>query len=466
MTNNVKNGTLGFVLALMSAEVLGVFEVTMLLAAMRYLLEEFKSPIAVGWMFSAFGLSSAMFAAIGSRVGDIFGRKRLLLFAIAFGGVGSLVAATSSGLVGVVLGRVMQGSSGVILPLCVGLVRENLSDRQVPVVIGALTATITVSAGFALLIAGVILDHFSWRGIFYAGACAALVALTLVFILVPNSTHKRPAPSDINYLGGLLFAPGLASLLVGITYAKSWGWVDIRTLSLILAGIVLLFAWIRSELKAKIPLINVRLLANQQIAIANIIFAILAMTVLLKSHLISLLLQQPEWTGIGLGHTATFAGLVMLPASFISLIGGPGAGWGLLRFGPRTTLIFGSVILLGGWVGLSLLHSGWIWVGAWALVAGFGLSIVYSSIHMVIAQNAPPDRTSEAIGIPTVVRSTFMGLGAQVIAGLLATSSIANGDISISYPDEHAFGLTMVYMVTGCFIIIIVASLVPRKTSK
>lgn len=457
------------VVALMSAEILGVFEVTMLYAAMRYLLADFGGPVIVGWFFAAFGLASAVCAALGSRLGDIFGRRRVLLIAIATGICGSLLAGFSTEATGVIAGRVLQGSSGAILPLCIGLARENVSADKVKLVIGTLSATVTVSAGGALLLGGVIVDNLSWHWIFYAGAAAGLVAWTLVVSVVPPSRPAVIAKSEsrqgrVNYLGGLLFAPGIASALAAITLSKSWGWDSPGIWFLMLLGLFLLIAWIRSELRADVPLIDVRLLKKRQIALANLIFALVALTAMQQNQIISLLVQQPTWTSIGLGVSATMTGLVLLPGSLIAFLGGPGAGWAANRIGTKNAMLIGAVFLIVGWGGIYFSHGSLLAVVAWVVIQGLGMSIVYSVVPMLIITAVPIARTSEAIGIPTVVRSAFMGIGAQAVGFLLALSFVTN-ESGAQFPDETAFQTTLLYVLGGSVLVFIAARFLPSASS-
>jgi len=145
-----------------------------------------------------------------------------------------------------------------ILPLCVGLVREHWPRERVPVAIGVLTATYSIGAGIGFIIGGVF---------FWFSAALALLTLVLAVWLVPASPRAtRTGRTDV--VGGVMFVPAVG--VVGLTQAASWGWASARTWGLIGAGVLLLFAWARHELRLSDPLIDVRLLGTRQIALANL----------------------------------------------------------------------------------------------------------------------------------------------------------------------------------------------------
>lgn len=450
------------VTALVAAEILSAFELSMLYAALRYLIDEFGNPERVGWIITCFLLASAVSAAICGRLGDIFGRQRVLLVVIAFSVVGSLISGFSVTLAGVIFGRVIQGTAGAIYPLCIGLIRENVKGSSVSVFIGLLAATMTVSAGFGALIGGMLVDHFSWRWIFFAGAFVGTVALLCVHLWIPRSPASPPKQKP-NFVGGLLFAPAVTALLLGVTKGGEWGWASSLTLGCLVGGAALLAIWARSELRSASPLIDVRLLANRPVALANLAGVFIGLAAFQMLQIWSLLLQQPTATGVGLGLTATMAGLVLLPSTLVALVGGPGAGWMMNRLGGRTTMLIGGLILLCGWLAVAWRHDTVAIATLTLTVLGLGLAVYYSAIPMVIAQSVPLDRTSEAMGVMIVTRMTAMGIGAQIVASLLDSSTVAAPVGDAQFPSSSAYMLAFGYVIAGCVCCLAIAAALPGK---
>src|SRR5207245_586750 len=170
-------------------------------------------------------------------LGDMFGRKRVMLVVLVLAALGSLVSALSADLFWVIFGRALQGVSAAILPLCFGLVRENLPAANVPVGVGIITATATVGAGAGLILGGLIIATLTWRWIFYCSGGLAVVSTVFMVIFVPPSP-RRYTGEGIDVMGGVLFVPAIAALLLAISKGKSWGWSDARTLGLIAGSVV------------------------------------------------------------------------------------------------------------------------------------------------------------------------------------------------------------------------------------
>ena len=149
-------GGRSIVIALVIAEVISAFEASMIYAALPTLMREFGDPAGVGWVLTAYLLVGSVSAGLASRLGDLFGRRRVVLALLACSASGSLISASSSGLGGLVCGRALQGMSAALLPLAIGIVREHLAAPRVPVAVGWLTATATFSAGAGLLLGGLL----------------------------------------------------------------------------------------------------------------------------------------------------------------------------------------------------------------------------------------------------------------------------------------------------------------------
>ena len=239
-----------------------------------------------------------------------------------------------------------------------------------------------------------------------AVAAAGLVALSGL----PRSLVKARM-QRVDMVGGVLFVPAIAAVLYAITRSPEWGWLDLRTGSLLLASAILLVLWVRYELRHPCPLIDVRLLAQPQIALANIAFALIAVGAMQLGLVLFPFLQQPLWTGVGLGLTATLSGIVKLPSNLIAVIGGTWSGAMAARRGARVPMLIGTGLLTASWAALAMYHDSlWFIIGA-TIVAGLGMSMSYAAVPNLIVEVAPPERTSEATGVSTITRAAAHGGG-------------------------------------------------------
>jgi len=448
-------------LALVAAEVVAAFEAGMIFAAMSTFIRVFGDALSVGWLVTAYLLVGAGSAAIGGRLGDLYGRKRLLLAVMALACIGSLICGASEQYGWVLVGRAMQGAVGAALPLCYGLVRENVRGTQVAKAVGLVTATASVGTGLGIVAGGVIVDRLSWQWLFHVSAAGALVAGVLVATLVPG-TAKRAAQAGLDLVGGLLFIPAIFGVLLAVSMAPRWGWADARTLGLLAAALALLWGWVVYELRHPRPLIDVRLFLRPQIALANVLMALLAMGAM-QAQVMALLLQQPVWTGVGLGLSATVAGLIKIPSNFSGGLGAPWAGSIASRHGARRAMIACLVLLGAGWLALALSHGSPWMVGAVMLVTGFGVAGAFTSVSNLLLEVVPAERTSEATGLTAVVRNTFQGIGSQLVALSLASSVVTSpGGGPERYPSEAAFTLTLALIAGGCGLAALLALWLPH----
>lgn len=449
--------------ALWVAEVTGSFETAMILAALKKLIEDFGNPAMVGWLITGYLIVGAAIAAVVGRLGDLFGRRRVLIVVLAIGAIGSLISALSTNFPVLLVGRLMQGVTGAILPLCIGLVHENMPKDRAPMAIGLMISGASIGTAAGLVVGGMIVDQFSWHGIFFtsAGLCLTAALATLAFVPV---SIRRPSMHAVDWMSGLAFAPGVALVLVYFSMGKSWGWGNPMSLGALALGVALVAWWVRRSLASANPLIAIRSFADRTIAVGGAVTALVSMSTLQITVFFSLLLQAPAWTVAGLGLTATMAGLAKLPSNLSSTFAGPLGGWLAGRGGGRIALVVGGLITTAGWLLWFVLEiDSFALAVAQLIVISFGATMLFSVAPTVIAQASPPERISEISGMLTVIRQLFLGIGAQMVTTLLAVDVVRRGDEI--YPSPFAYDLTVTVIVGICLVAILVAFALPRQLS-
>ncbi|MBB3860911.1 MFS family permease [Novosphingobium hassiacum] len=449
--------------ALFVVEVTAAFETAMIYAASGQLIKAFGDPIAVGWLITVYLLVGAAAAAIIARLGDIYGRRRVSLVLMAVIACGSLLSALSSSFLLILIGRGLQGISSAILPLCFGMARENMQPTKVPLAVGVIMSGASAGSAAGLVIGGSIVDNFGWQAIFYASAGMATLSFALLLLFVPRSTAQKGPRAKLDVGSALLFVPGLLAILIAISEGKDWGWTSPTVLGLLAGGLALIVIWIRRSLKHADPLIDVRLFANRNVAIANASYGLIALGGLQMTLVFSIMMQAPVWTGIGLGLSAAVAGLVKLPANVLAFFAGPLSGYSTTRLGGRAVMAGGGMLSALGWVFVLIFHDNVWQIGLSFCIITLGTAILYAAGPNVVISAVPPDRTSEATGMLAVVRSIAMGVGSQLIAVLLATSTISQQGTRGTYPDAHAFMLTVVVIMCLTLSAALISLLLPRR---
>src|SRR6201989_747441 len=174
----------------------------------------------VAWTLTGYLLAAAVFTPLMGRLGDMFGKRRMLVLSLAFFTLGSLVAALGSSLLVIVAGRVLQGVGGGIFPLCFGIIRDEFPRERVGQSIGLISATLGIGAGLGLVVGGLLVDHASYHDIFWLSAVMSAAAAVAVFFFIHESPVRRPGKVDVR--GAVVLGVGLVLPMVALARAHVW----------------------------------------------------------------------------------------------------------------------------------------------------------------------------------------------------------------------------------------------------
>ena len=180
------------------------------------------SATEVTWVLTVFLLTASIATPIVGRLGDMFGKERVLLAVLGVFAVGSLVAALSHSIEMLIAGRAIQGVAGAIFPLSFGIIRDEFPRERVATAIGLISATFGIGGGAGLVLSGVIVDNLSYEWIFWLGLIVIAIAAVATYFFVPESPVKTPA--KIDWAGAALLSGALGSLLLGVSQGNNWGW--------------------------------------------------------------------------------------------------------------------------------------------------------------------------------------------------------------------------------------------------
>ena len=415
------------------------------------------SPSTVTWVLTVYLLSASVTTPILGRLGDMFGKERTLVAVLALFALGSLIAALSNSLGLLVAGRAVQGAGGAVFPLAFGIIRDEFPRERVATGIGLISATFGIGGGAGLVLSGLIVDHLSYRWIFWFGLVVVLIAMVAAHLFVPESPVKSPA--RIDFAGAALLSAGLTSMLLAVSEGNRWGWGSARILGLFAAAAVVLFVWVLYERRAPEPLVDIELLRVRGVWTTNLTACLIGFGMFGSFILIPQLVQAPESTGYGFGVGVTGAGLFMLPSAAVMLVAGPLAGLLGSRVGSKVPLLIGTSSAALSFLLLAVAHS-----EAWQIVVavtllGFGIGMSFASMANLIVEAVPQHQTGEATGMNTIMRTIGGAFGAQIAAAIV-TNHIAPG---ARYAAESGFttaflmGAITVAIATGA------AALIPGR---
>lgn len=431
--------------ALFLAEIAATFESAMLYAALPTLIREFGDPITAGWLVTMHMLIGAAAGVLVGRMGDIYGRKRMTLWMLVIAAIGSVMSAATDDFGIVLAGRALQGLSVAVIPLSIGIIRESVAAERVPVSVGLMTTGSGVGVAIGLVLGGLIVDNLNWHWLFVISAILLLLSWVAIRFWVPGRPGIPPK-APIDWVEGLLPAPGIMAMLYGISQSKAMGWSHPWVWGSLGAGALIMAYWSRRSLRAREPFVDLRLLASRNVALANLLTICLGMGTMQVVLVFSTYTQSPVWTMAGLGLGATVAGLAKLPSNVISFVAGPLSGWLTKTFGDRTTVIAGVLLAVAGWIFGIGLPGTLIAVIVILSVISFGTTILNAAIYNVIVGSVPEARTGEAIGTIAVTRGMAAAIGAQIIAVLLATATLTDPASGAQLPSPEGFRLTMAWI--------------------
>ncbi len=428
--------------ALLIAEIAAVFETTMIYVALPTLIREFGDPISAGWLVTAHGLIGTSVALMAGRLGDIYGRKRVLLVMLSIAVAGSVLSAVTSDYMLVLLGRSLQGCATALIPLSIGIIREVLPKEQVPVAIGLMTTGQGMGTATGLVLGGWLIDNFPWHSLFVVSAAMLVVAWIVVKLLIP-ATKGTPQRTPIDWVEGILPVPGISALLLGISFSKDNGWLDGTVIGLIVLGFAIIALWARRSLAADEPFINLRLLASRNVALAIGIAVLLSLGTMQITLVFSAYAQNPLWTAAGMGLSATVAGLIKLPSNVLSFFAGPFSGWLQQKRGIRLPILSAGLLGAAGWLAALTFPTEVLFVVALLCVISFGTTMLNAAIPNVVVASVPEERTSEAIGALSVLRGMAQSIGSQVIAVMLTVGALVTPEGGARIPSAKGFTITM-----------------------
>lgn len=432
--------------ALMAAELTCSLESNMIYVALSPLYEEYGDPVLVNWMLTAFMLTSFASAAVVGRLGDVFGRRRLMITMLVVATAGSLLSALSHDLMVVIIGRALQGATMGILPLSYGLLRQNCDEDQTTRGIALLGAVYVVGSGSGMILGGLIVDLFNWQWIFVVSAGMSVIALVLVLLFVPRVAASA-SRGAMDVLGLVLFMAAIGAILLALSWPTGIAGDPAFPRVLLIAGIATALVWVRHELRHPVPFIDIRLLLERPILLANLCIFFTAIGPMMHPIIIMPFLQQPIWTGAGLGLPASSVGLLKLPAMGVQFLVLIACGYIATRYSTRVVLIGAGIGLLAGWLVMIVTHDSLLLVGVlYALLLAPGSVVMFAMIPRLIMASVPEQRTSEATGLTQSIRALGQTLSSQLMGFILASSMISDSSITGAFPTDAAYTLAFLAM--------------------
>jgi len=380
------------------------------------------SETGVTWLLTGFLLSASVGTAIIGKLGDMYGKKRLLVWTLLILTAGTLLAALAGSLALLIVARIVQGVAGGIFPLSFSIARDEFPPDRVAGSIGLMSAILGVGGGFGLVLGGLIDEHLSWHWLFWIPFVATAIAAACAWRLIPESQVR--SPGKVNWTAGALLTAGMCCLLLGIAQTSAWGWTSAGTVTLLTFGLLISGGWIVVELRSTHPLIDMTMMAERGVWTVNLAAFLVGAGLYAWFLLLPQFAQLPKSTGFGYGASVVVAGLYLLPCAAGMGALGSMAGRVERRFGSRGALVVGAALsaIACAWLTIASRHPYDMVLSS--AILGVGIGLAFAALGNLIVQAVPAHQTGAASGMNTVLRTLGGALGGQIAATFVVASTV------------------------------------------
>ncbi|MEU5875509.1 MFS transporter [Glycomyces sp. NPDC047369] len=414
------------------------------------------------WAVTATLLASAVAVPVVGRLGDMFGKRRMLLISLVLLTAGSVVAALSTDLATFITGRAVQGLAAGVIPLGISIMRDELPKARLAGAMALMSASLGIGGALGLPAAALLADHADWHVLFWVASGAGLLCLLLVAATVPESGVKSGGRFDP--VGAIGLSAGLLGLLLAVSKGADWGWTDPLTLGLGLGAIVVLLAWGVWELRTPQPLVDLRTTARRQVLLTDLASVVFGFAMLAMSLVLPQLLQIPEATGVGFGRSMLTVGLVMMPSGLVMMAMSPVSARITNAKGPKTTLMAGAVVVaLAYGLGAFLMAEIWQLVLV-ATLMGAGMGLAYGAMPALIMDATPVHETAAANSLNTLMRSIGTSISSAIAGVVLAHVTVDFAGTAV--PSKDAFQIIFLVAAGASLAALAIAAFLPGRAAE
>lgn len=419
--------TIGRILAiyagLMVALLLAALDQTIVATALPKVVSDLGGLSQYSWVFTAYLLASTVTVPLYGKLGDVYGRKPLFLFAIVVFLIGSALCGLAQNMTELVVFRGVQGiGAGGLFPLALAVIGAIVPPRDRGRYQGLIGAVFASASIIGPALGGFIVDNTSWRWIFYVNLPVGGLALLVISVTMP-----RRAPlteHSIDWLGAVLLAGASAPLLLGLVWGSgTYSWSSAHVIGALVAAVVFLLAFLFYERRVPEPILPFDLMRNRVVASSLLCLALVGMAMFGTISYVPLFVQ-----GV-IGTSATSSGVVLTPlmlgavtASFIS-------GQWVSRSGRvRPNAIAGPIVLTAGMLLLWRMnvHTTNGEAARNMVVAGIGLGLMMQVFVLSVQNAVPRSRIGSATAVTQFCRSIGATLGVTLM-GVIVNQGLPKG---------------------------------------
>jgi EmrB/QacA subfamily drug resistance transporter len=430
------NFTIGRILAiysgLMVTLLLAALDQTIVATALPRIVNDLGGITQYSWVFTAYMLTSTVTVPLYGKLGDVYGRKNLFLFAIVVFLLGSALCGAATDMTQLVLFRAIQGiGAGGLFPLSLAVIGNIVPPRDRGRWQGLIGAVFAASSILGPAVGGFIVDNASWRWVFLVNLPVGGLALVVISITMPRRAPQTAHPID--WLGAGLLAAGVGSLLMGLVWGgKDYPWTSGHVVGALVLAVVFLVAFAFAERRAREPILPFDILRNPIVGGSVACMALVGMAMFGTISYVPLFVQ-----GV-IGTSATSSGVVLTPLMLGAVTTSLLSGQLVSRTGRyRWNAILGPIVLA---IGMFLLwrmdvHTTNGQAARNMVIAGIGIGSMMQ-VFVLSVQNAVPRRH---IGSATALTQFSRQMGATI--GVTVMGAIVNHGLPSGLGGSQGIGI-------------------------
>ena len=387
---------------------------------------EHVSLAASQWALTITLLAGSVVTPVMGRLGDGRWRRRTIVGGVAVMLAGCVLSAVPGGFGVFLTGRALQGAGLGLVPLATAVARDGLPAGRSRPVIAAIGITTAVGIGLGYPLVGLLAEYLGLYAPFWFVAGLSGLALAACVAVLPPSPDRAPR---LDVPGALMLGLGIAGLLLVLANGPVWGWASAATLASAVASVALLAAWTGWELRARRPLIDLRLLRRGPVLAANVTAFGVAVGFYPLASLVVRFVQTPPAAGYGFGASVLVAGAMLTPFSLASFAASRVAVRTARRTSAEFVVAASCVVLIASMVLFLVARDSYAGIVAAMAVDGFGVGCVFAVNPLQITGGVPADQTGSAISFYQLVRTVGYSIASALSATVLAVYVPAGGRV-------------------------------------
>jgi EmrB/QacA subfamily drug resistance transporter len=381
---------------------------------------------ALEWTVSAYVLAYSVLLLTGAALGDRFGRKRMFIAGLALFTASSAAAALAPSTGLLIAARASQGiGAAIVTPLTLTLLAAAFPPERRGIALGVWSGISGVAVALGPLVGGAVIQASSWHWIFWINVPIGLVLVPLASLQL---TESRGPARQLDLPGLTLASSGLFGLVFGLVRSQSQGWTNTEVMFALIAGALLLIAFIAYELRAAEPMLPLGFFANRGFAVTNVVSLAMYFGMFGSIFFLSQFLQNV------LHNTPLQAGEKLLVWTGATMVVSPLAGFFSERYGSRLFMVAGlglQATALGWLATLAGIHQSYSSMIGPFILAGSGMALVFAPAANAVLSSVRADQAGQASGATNAIRELGGVLGISVLATVFTTHG--------SYASPEAF---------------------------